>query len=137
MKFLSSNELVSAGTDGTLKLWDLNKGFSCKRSFVGHVNEKNFVGLATNGEYLACGSEDNSLCVYYKGLSKQLFNMKFDMQQNQNFAMGGLFDVDSKSLNTNNTTDNNDFVSAVSWRKKSNTIIAGNSRGIIKILELV
>ncbi len=52
MKFLNSGELVSAGTDGTLKLWDLNNPPYCKRSFSGHVNEKNFVGLATNGEYL-------------------------------------------------------------------------------------
>ena len=36
-------------------------------SFTGHQNEKNFVGLATDGEYIACGSEDNSLYLYYKG----------------------------------------------------------------------
>ena len=36
-------------------------------SFTGHQNEKNFVGLATDGDYIACGSEDNSLYVYYKG----------------------------------------------------------------------
>jgi hypothetical protein len=62
--------------------------------------------------------------------------MKFDLQQNQKFAMGGLFDIDSKPL-SNMSADNNDFVSAVCWKKKTNTIIAGNSRGIIKILELV
>ena len=36
-------------------------------SFTGHQNEKNFVGLSTDGEYIACGSEDNSLYLYYKG----------------------------------------------------------------------
>ena len=36
-------------------------------SFTGHQNEKNFVGLATDGEYIACGSENNSLYLYYKG----------------------------------------------------------------------
>lgn len=67
MKFLSTHEIISAGTDGTLKLWDINQPPFCKRSFVGgHINEKNFVGLATNGDYIACGSEDNSLCIYYK-----------------------------------------------------------------------
>lgn len=67
VKFLNTHEIISAGTDGTLKLWDINKPPYCLRSFVGgHINEKNFVGLATNGDYIACGSEDNSLCIYYK-----------------------------------------------------------------------
>jgi len=67
VKFLNTNEIISAGTDGQLKLWDINKQPYCVRSFVGgHINEKNFVGLATNGDYIACGSEDNSLCIYYK-----------------------------------------------------------------------
>ena len=42
-------------------------------SFTGHQNEKNFVGLATDGEYIACGSEDNSLYLYYKGKFKVEF----------------------------------------------------------------
>lgn len=69
VKFLNPNELVSAGTDGQLKLWDIttNSSTPCRRSFFGHINEKNFVGLATNGnDYIACGSEDNSLSLYYK-----------------------------------------------------------------------
>ena len=45
---------------------------------MGHINEKNFVGLATDNDYIACGSENNSLYVYYKGLSKQLMTFKFD-----------------------------------------------------------
>lgn len=71
MKFLNTHEIISAGTDGQLKLWDINKPPFCLRSFVGgHVNEKNFVGLATNGDYIGCGSEDNSLCIYYKVSNK-------------------------------------------------------------------
>ena len=34
---------------------------------LGHVNEKNFVGLATDGDYITCGSENNGLYIYYKG----------------------------------------------------------------------
>lgn len=78
--------------------------------------------------------------MYYKGLSKQLFNVKFDLtQQQKNYvgsSSGGLFDLENKTSSAA-TVDNNDFVSAVCWRKQSNIIIAGNSRGIIKILELV
>lgn len=50
VKFINTHEIISAGTDGQLKLWNVNKPPFCLRSFVGgHVNEKNFVGLATNG----------------------------------------------------------------------------------------
>ena len=54
-----------------LKMWKCGNEQSGKTfaeaSFTGHQNEKNFVGLATDGDYIACGSEDNSLYVYYKG----------------------------------------------------------------------
>lgn len=42
------------------------------------VNEKNFVGLATDGDFIACGSENNALFVYYKGLAKQVLTFWFD-----------------------------------------------------------
>lgn len=41
-------------TDSQLKLWNVGKPH-CLRSFKGHINEKNFVGLASNGDYIACG----------------------------------------------------------------------------------
>ena len=44
---------------------DLNFLF-CFDSMTGHSNEKNFVGLATDGDYITCGSENNSLYMYYK-----------------------------------------------------------------------
>lgn len=34
--------------------------------FKGHTNEKNFVGLTVNKDYLACGSETNEVFVYQK-----------------------------------------------------------------------
>lgn len=36
------------------------------RVFKGHTNEKNFVGLSVNSEYIACGSETNEVFVYHK-----------------------------------------------------------------------
>ena len=86
VKFLNSEDIVSASTDSQLKLWNINQSH-CARSFtgnyrphsascnvnlvlyVGHVNEKNFVGLATDGDYVTCGSENNGLYIYYKGES--------------------------------------------------------------------
>lgn len=122
VKFLNTEEIISASTDSQLKLWNVNSAPYCRRSFVGHVNEKNFVGLATDGDYIACGSEDNSLYIYYKGLSKQLFSFKID---------------GDKLTDAERANDLNEFVSAVCWRKKCNVVLAANSRGLIKVLELV
>ena len=100
VKFLDADTLVSASTDSQLKLWNLkNPKAGCIRSFQvgrvfltkvttclpasclsllaqGHVNEKNFVGLATDGDYVTCGSENNALFVYYKGFSSPLFSFR-------------------------------------------------------------
>ena len=124
VKFVNEQEIVSASTDSQLKMWNINNPY-CLRSFVGHVNEKNFVGLATDGDYVACGSENNALYVYYKGLTKQLFSYKFD-------AAKSILETQEKR-----EEDLNEFVSAVCWRQMSNVVVAANSQGIIKILELV
>jgi E3 ubiquitin-protein ligase RFWD2 len=122
VKFLNDSELVSASTDSQLKMWSTLRS-NCQRSFKGHINEKNFVGLATDGEYVACGSENNSLFVYYKGLSKHALTFWFDSSKT--------FEKDKRE------DDTSDFVSAVCWRTGTNVIVAANSQGVIKILELV
>ena len=120
VKFISDDEIVSAATDSQLKLWSLKDG-SCLQTYMGHVNAKNFVGLDTDGDYIACGSENNSIYVYYKGLSKALFSYPISTHQPA--------DDDSES--------SYEFVSALCWRKHSNVILAANSLGIIKVLKLV
>ena len=79
VKFLSESQLVSASTDSQLKLWSLTENH-CLESFRGHINEKNFVGLATSGEFIACGSENNSLYVYFKGVPRHMLSFHFDSQ---------------------------------------------------------
>ena len=44
---------VYRSTDSELKLWDLNKGIV--RTYKGHFNEKNFVGLSVTPHFIACG----------------------------------------------------------------------------------
>ncbi|XP_067662002.1 E3 ubiquitin-protein ligase COP1-like isoform X1 [Haliotis asinina] len=122
-KFVNAQEIVSASTDSQLKLWNLSKP-NAVRTFKGHINEKNFVGLATDGDYVSCGSENNSLYIYYKGLSKQLMTYKFD-------TVRSVLDKDRKD------EDANEFVSAVTWRPRSNVVVAANSQGTVKVLELV
>jgi len=124
VKFASKDELVSASTDSNLKLWSLDDdSMSCVRSFQGHINEKNFVGLATDGNYIACGSENNSLYLYHKLLPKPLFSFKFENH-------GSML---ARSI----SDESPGFVSAVAWKKGSPIVVAANSQGVIKILELV
>ncbi|CAB0045217.1 unnamed protein product [Trichogramma brassicae] len=123
VKFVNKNELVSASTDSQLKMWNI-KNPNCLRSLVGHVNEKNFVGLATDGDYVACGSENNALYVYYKGLSKQLFSYKF-------FAAKSILEVQERRED-----DLNEFVSAVCWKQSSNVVVAANSQAISNSVKL-
>lgn len=123
VKFLNSEEIVSASTDSQLKMWNINTPY-CLRSFLGHINEKNFVGLATDGDYIGCGSENNSLFIYYKGLGKKLFSYKFE-------TIEGVLEPERRE------DDMNEFVSAVCWKQNSNVVVAANSRGMINILELL
>ena len=47
---------------------------------VRHTNEKNFVGLAADSDMLVCGSESNSVYMYYKQLPRPLLLYKFPPQ---------------------------------------------------------
>ncbi|XP_060809157.1 E3 ubiquitin-protein ligase COP1 isoform X2 [Amyelois transitella] len=125
VKFLDSKTLVSASTDSQLKLWSVDSP-RCVRSFTGHANEKNFVGLATDGKYVACGSENNALYVYYAGLSRPLLAYRFD-------AVRGFLERERRD------EEPSEFVSAVCWRRAADArvLLAANSQGTIKVLELV
>ncbi|KAJ1956765.1 hypothetical protein GGI12_005222 [Dipsacomyces acuminosporus] len=123
-RFLSPDEIISASTDSSLKLWNLRTQ-ECVRTFTGHINEKNFVGLTTSGgEWVACGSENNTMHAYYHNLTRPAVVYKFG---NCNPVTGVEQMEDDPSL----------FVSAVCWKNKTNTVLSANSQGIIKVLELV
>lgn len=133
VKFLNGKEMVSASTDSHLKLWNVDEPHDgCVRSYVGHVNDKNFVGLATDGDFIACGSENNALYIYYKGLQRKLFTFKFE----PSMPILSTSSAGEEDKNRQRDDDVNEFVSAVCWRQTSNIIMAANSQGIIKVLEL-
>ena len=58
--YMNERELVSASTDSTLRLWN-GKGGPSLRKFSGHLNEKNFVGLSCEQNFVACGSETSEV----------------------------------------------------------------------------
>ncbi|CAL5360170.1 unnamed protein product [Camellia sinensis] len=130
VKFLDSETLVSASTDNTLKLWDLNKtnstGLStnaCILTLKGHTNEKNFVGLSVADGYIACGSETNEVYAYYKSLDMPITSHKF----------GSIDPISGKETDD----DNGQFVSSVCWKQNSDMLVAANSSGCIKVLQMV
>ena len=110
------------GADGES---DLVSSTRLIRTLTGHVNRKNFVGLAasSDGKSVACGSETNELFVYNKNFSAPVATVSFDTPGN---------DMKSSSRDHNS---GNHFVSAVCWSDES-TLISANSKGRIKIVSL-
>ncbi|KAJ1726097.1 hypothetical protein LPJ61_005423, partial [Coemansia biformis] len=123
-RFLTPDEIISASTDSSLKLWNMRTQ-ECIRTYTGHTNEKNFVGLTiSGGDWIACGSENNTMYAYYRNLSHPAVTHRFG---NCNPVTGVEQVEDDPSL----------FVSAVCWKSRTNTLLSANSQGIIKILEMV
>ncbi|KAL5738030.1 hypothetical protein ACOSP7_030791 [Xanthoceras sorbifolium] len=127
IKFVDSATLVSASTDNTLKLWDLSMCSSRVidtplQSFTGHMNVKNFVGLSVADGYIATGSETNEVYVYHKAFPMPALSFNFNNMD---------------PISGHDKDDAAQFISSVCWRGQSSTLVAANSSGNIKILEMV
>ncbi|CAN6834365.1 unnamed protein product [Brassica oleracea] len=86
----------------------------------GHTNEKNFVGLTMNSEYLACGSETNEVYVYHKEITRPVTSNRFGTPE---------MDYAEEEVGSY-------FISAVCWKSDSPTMLTANSQGTIKVLVL-
>ncbi|KAK9049853.1 hypothetical protein SSX86_031178 [Deinandra increscens subsp. villosa] len=127
VKFVDSSTLLSSSTDNTLKLWDLSestaKVIDCPvQTFTGHMNLKNFVGLSVCDGYIATGSETNEVVVYHKAFPMPALSYKFNM---------------TDPISGDEVSDSDQFISSVCWRTQSSTLVAANSMGNIKLLEMV
>ncbi|KAI8069520.1 WD40-repeat-containing domain protein [Gongronella butleri] len=123
VKWLDGNQIISASTDSTLKLWQLGKQ-GCVRTYRGHTNEKNFVGLSLNHDWIACGSENNTFYAYHKDGRFPLASYQFPTVH----PLTGQETYDEETSL---------FVSSVCWKQDSMKIAVANSKGMIKILQLV
>ncbi|CAF0964637.1 unnamed protein product [Rotaria sordida] len=130
-RFLSNNEIVSASTDSQLRLWRVTEG-QCLRTYRGHVNEKNFVGLAVSSGYIVCGSETNTVHLYQREISRPLLSYKFDDQNT-----GAVKTVTNTTERVKKDESGSEFVSAMCWSNRENILLAANSQGVVKVLELV
>ncbi|CAO3649810.1 unnamed protein product [Cunninghamella blakesleeana] len=123
VKWINDNEIVSASTDSSLKLWNLNND-ECEKSFSGHLNEKNFVGLSVKDDWIACGSESNTVYAYHKNSKYPVAQYKFPVT---NPISGQSTFEEDASL----------FVSSVCWKNDdSMKMVVANSKGMIKVLQL-
>ncbi|XP_077241804.1 WD repeat-containing protein RUP2-like [Tasmannia lanceolata] len=116
VRFLGENLMVSAGTDGCLKLWDMQAGRTI-RTYKGHVNSRSFVGLSVwrNGGLFGCGSESNEVFVYDKRWGEPIWLSGFE-------SLG-------------RAGSDHGFVSSVCWRQTEEekcTLVAGGSNGVLQ-----
>ncbi|ONK80208.1 uncharacterized protein A4U43_C01F15080 [Asparagus officinalis] len=118
---------ASASTDNSLKLWDLSGSASRVldnplQTFTGHTNIKNFVGLSISDGYIATGSETNEVFVYHKAFPMPVLSYKFNS---------------TDPISGREADDASQFISSVCWRGQSSALVAANSSGNIKILDMV
>uniref|UniRef100_A0A914CF55 Uncharacterized protein n=1 Tax=Acrobeloides nanus TaxID=290746 RepID=A0A914CF55_9BILA len=136
VKYCNEHEVVSASTDSNLRVWDVTSG-KCLRIMRGHQNEKNFVGLATDGNHIVCGSENNQLYLYYKAISEPIMAYDFNSRAVDNFNYPDSNEPHLSLGMSSDSVNNNDFVSAVCWKKNTNVVVAANSQGTTHILQLI
>ncbi|KAL0398810.1 UNVERIFIED_CONTAM: E3 ubiquitin-protein ligase COP1 [Sesamum radiatum] len=113
----AKSQIASSDYEGIVTIWDVTT--RQPRMFRGHKNEKNFVGLTANSEYIACGSETNEVFVYHKAISKPAARHRFSP------------DVDETGEDTSSH-----FISSVCWKSDGSTMVTANSQGTIKVLVL-
>lgn len=171
--------LVSASTDSTLRLWPLPRswpradssvggGVSTTaasapllprppRVFKGHVNERNFVGLAADPRHdlLAAGSETGEVVVWHASMARPVAKVRVRSNSSVGSGVGGIGGGDSGGAAVAAAAAPPPFVSAVAWRplpydaapsKASSslhdvenatyTLVAANAHGTLQVMRL-
>ena len=152
-KFMDGGQrVITASTDSTLRLWQVGApgAAQVERVYRGHGNDRNFVGLAVTPDRIACGSESNTVYGYHRSLGRPLVSYRFAAHADGPVAgalspetaspspssavgSGG----DARAAAAAAADDLSHFVSSVAWRGDSTVLLAANSEGVVKVLELV
>ncbi|KAA0038490.1 WD repeat-containing protein RUP2-like [Cucumis melo var. makuwa] len=118
VKFVDGGTVVSASTDGSLKMWKTEEGGGARvvRTYEGHVNGRSFVGLSVwrKGGLIGCGSEDKRVFVYDKRWGEPIWVKEFDGGMGSGYGL----------------------VSSVCWRQVGEqecTLVAGGSDGVLQV----
>ncbi|KAK4535384.1 hypothetical protein CDCA_CDCA04G1409 [Cyanidium caldarium] len=150
-KFMDGGQrVITASTDSTLRLWQVRApgAAQVERVYRGHGNDKNFVGLAVTPDRIACGSESNTVYGYHRSLGRPLVSYRFAAHADG--PMAGALSPETASPSPSSAVgsggdartaaaaaDLPHFVSSVAWRGDSTVLLAANSEGVVKVLELV
>ena len=185
VRWSGPDTLVTASTDSTLRLWTASGGhgssdsgvgrqhphnaaggvgngweceeggWHCSQVFKGHANSKHFVGLATQGPFIACGSETNEVFMYHQGLAqpslKCLLAPWGDASGSTGVvggagaaagaveevgAEGGAAAAAAAAAAASTAAVKSPFVSALCWKKDSDVLVAANSKGGVWVLSM-
>ncbi|KAF5478658.1 hypothetical protein F2P56_005199 [Juglans regia] len=117
----SGRSLAFGSADHRIYYYDLRNLKTPLCTLIGH-NKTNFVGLSVSDGYIATGSETNEVFIYHKAFPMPALSFKFD---------------NTDPLSGQEMGDTAQFISSVCWRSQSSTLVAANSAGNIKILEMV
>ncbi|KAJ6819266.1 putative WD repeat-containing protein RUP2-like [Iris pallida] len=117
VRFDGRGRLVTSGTDGRHRLWELASGKEV-RAYRGHANARSFVGMSVwrSGGLIGCGSESNEVFFTTSG--------------------GAPIWVQSFAGRTEEEEEAKAFVSAVCWREVSEdecALLAGGSDGMVQV----
>ncbi|RKP38876.1 WD40-repeat-containing domain protein, partial [Dimargaris cristalligena] len=129
VRFINGRELVSASIDNTLThgIPESNPLGIGQRTYRGHTNEKNFVGLSVRNDWITCGSETNCVFTYHRALSQPVFRTPFDQE---------LPSTTNQVLPTPTNPATPSFVSAVCWKPDADVLLAASSHGTIRTFHL-
>ncbi|KAI3757620.1 hypothetical protein L6452_05162 [Arctium lappa] len=119
-RFLDDRTVMTSGTDGCLKMWDVEDQ-TLIRTYRGHTNQRRFVGLSIwrNQGLIGCGSESNQVFVYDKRWGEPIWVHGFE-------PAGG----------SRSRSSERGFVSSICWSQEGEddcTLVAGGSDGVVKI----
>lgn len=127
--------------------WDCEEGgWHCSQVFRGHSNSKHFVGLATQGPFIACGSETNEVFMYHQGLAQpSLRCLLSPWGGSSSHSSGGAAGAAGGDQGTTGAGAaaaagvggaKSPFVSALCWKKGSDVLVAANSKGGVWVLSM-
>jgi E3 ubiquitin-protein ligase RFWD2 len=144
----------AGGGGGLASGWDCEEGgWHCTQQFRGHQNSKHFVGLATHGPFIACGSETNEVFMYHQGLAQPSLRCKLSAwDSGSSSSMGGPEAAGGTVAGTERGSTpppapaaaaapaagsgKSPFVSALCWKKDSEVLVAANSKGGVWVLSM-